>query len=208
MRLVLIADTHSFHKDLEVPDGDVLIHCGDYSNRGSFCDLCNFNAWLGKQPHKNKLVISGNHDIFASSVSKYTVQEFLPNALYLENEVAYINKVTFWGSPITPSYGNWAFMKNRGDAISEVWSTIPENTDVLITHGPPQGILDANINKELCGCYDLRRYIRDKKVRYHVFGHIHEQGGKVTEIDGTTFINCSVLNEWYELVNKPVVIDI
>ena len=207
MRLVLISDTHGFHKDLKVPDGDVLIHCGDYSNRGNFYDLCNFNAWIGRQPHEYKLVISGNHDIFASQVSKYVVQEFLSNAIYLENESAYINGITFWGSPFTPLYGNWAFMRTRGDAMAAIWAKIPQDLDVLISHGPPQGILDANVNHELCGCYDLRKAIRSRRIGLHCFGHLHEAYGDIT-VDETRYINCSVLNEWYELVNKPIVIDL
>ena len=207
MRLVLISDTHSLHGDLVIPDGDMLIHCGDYSNHGAFGDLLAFNKWLGKLPHEHKLVVSGNHDIWAYKVDKYTVQEFLTNATYLENESAYINGIVFWGSPYTPKFGNWAFMKNRGDGISSVWSKIPEQADVLITHGPPMGILDANINHELCGCYDLKRYILSKKARYHIFGHIHEGYGDKT-IEDIRYINCSVLNEHYELVNKPIVIDI
>ena len=63
MRLVLISDTHSLHGDLVIPDGDMLIHCGDYSNHGAFGDLLAFNKWLGKLPHEHKLVVSGNHDI-------------------------------------------------------------------------------------------------------------------------------------------------
>ena len=207
MRLILIADTHGSHEDLVVPDGDVLIHCGDYSAQGTFKDLMLFNKWLGTLPHEHKLVISGNHDMFAEQVDRFTVQEFLSNAIYLENESVYIEGRTFWGSPFTPLFGHWAFMRPRGNGMAKIWSKIPQDLDVLIVHGPPQGILDSNINHELCGCYDLRRAISQRQIRYSIFGHIHEGYGEKT-IDETTFINCSVMNEWYDVVNKPVIMDI
>ena len=207
LRLVLLSDTHGYHNEVVVPDGDVLIHAGDYSAQGTFRDLVAFNVWLGRQPHKHKLVISGNHDQYADTVNTEVVQEFMSNATYLENTGAYIEGKTFWGSPITPQFGHWSFMKSRGNAISMVWQMIPHQVDVLITHGPAQGILDKNANHELCGCYDLGRYIREKQVGLHVFGHIHEGYGNKT-LDNVQHINCSVLNDRYELVNKPVVIDI
>ena len=207
MRLVLLSDTHSMHDDVVVPDGDVLIHGGDYSNHGTIGDLLAFNKWLGMLPHEYKLCISGNHDIWASQVDRHVVQEFLTNATYLENESAYINGKTFWGSPFTPLFGNWAFMQSRGDDMAAIWAKIPQDLDVLITHGPPQGILDANIHHELCGCYDLRRAVQSRKVALHCFGHLHEAYGDLV-IDETRYVNCSVTNEWYSIVNKPVVIDI
>lgn len=207
MRVIVIADTHGYHDDLVVPDGDVLVHCGDYSAQGTFRDLVAFNYWLGKQSHQYKIVISGNHDQYAGIVGTETTKEFLPNAIYLENQGAYIEGKTFWGSPFTPKFGFWSFMKNRGDDISRVWQMIPQEVDMLITHGPPQGIGDSNVNHELCGCYDLRQAVQRRKVRHHVFGHIHEGYGDYTW-DDTKYHNCSVLDEHYELVNKPIVIDL
>lgn len=203
MKVVIIADTHGFHEDLVVPDGDVLVHCGDYSAQGTFRDLVAFNYWLGKQPHKYKVVISGNHDAYAGTIERDVTQEFLQNAIYLENQGAFIEGKTFWGSPFTPVYGHWSFMKRRGDDISRVWQMMPEQIDMLVTHGPPQGILDKNANHELCGCYDLRQAVKRRRVAYHVFGHIHEGYGEKT-LDDTRYINCSVLDENYELVNKPI----
>jgi Icc-related predicted phosphoesterase len=207
-RIIAIADSHGMHDDLVLPEGDILVHAGDWSNHGTFQDLVNFNKWLGSLDFKHIVCIAGNHDIFASQVNKRVVQEFLTNATYLENEGAYIDGVSFWGSPFTPLFGQWAFMKSRGDAIAKVWAMIPQDLDVLITHGPAQGVLDTNARHELCGCYDLRHAIQSRKIQKHVFGHIHNNGGQKGYIDSTVCINASVLNDDYEIAYKPMVFDV
>jgi Icc-related predicted phosphoesterase len=207
MRVIVIADTHGSENELILPDGDTLVHCGDYSAQGTFHDLVAFNYWLGKQPHKYKICVSGNHDQYASTVGPSVTQEFLSNAIYLENSGVYIEGKTFWGSPYTPLFGHWAFMKKRGNDIAKLWQMIPQEADMLITHGAPQGILDINEHHESCGCYDLRQAIQKRRIHHAVFGHIHEGYGSIT-LDNTIYSNCSVLNAHYELVNKPVVIDL
>lgn len=103
---------------------------------------------------------------------------------------------------------NWAFMLDRGQALREVWAQIPENTDVLITHGPPLGFGDATyIGSRNVGCADLLERIDDLRLRVHVFGHIHEGYG-VYKRRSTALVNASTCTEWYEPTNPPVLFEL
>jgi len=223
MKLVCISDTHGSHDELVIPNGDVLIHCGDYSPTGDFKDMCRFNEWLGTLPHAHKLVVSGNHDWYAEKAGNYVVKKLFSNATYLENEEIEIGGYKFWGSPITPEFMNWSFMRKRGNEIAGVWEQIPDNIDVLITHGPPYKILDETPRHEHVGCWDLLYHSKRVKPKIHVFGHIHHGYGSKTiwwhngeardcrqdEADKcTVFINCASLDEMYAVANQPIVVDI
>jgi Icc-related predicted phosphoesterase len=140
--------------------------------------------------------------------SSKEIQKLIPeNIIYLKNSAAEIDGIKIWGSPYTPWFFNWAFNERRGALISKHWQLIPENTDVLITHGPVFGILDTVINEQHVGCKDLLQKIIELKPKVHICGHIHESYGSVKK-SGTRFINASLLNEAYELVNKPVVFEL
>jgi Icc-related predicted phosphoesterase len=102
---------------------------------------------------------------------------------------------------------DWAFNLQRGPALREKWALIPEGTDVLITHGPPFGILDWTARGERVGCEDLLEAVRRVKPRLHVFGHIHEGYGE-HEQDGTRFVNASICTEAYQPTNAPIVVDV
>lgn len=222
MKLVVISDTHGFHRDvLNVPDGDVLIHCGDVSNVGEREQVEDFVRWFGELPHANKIFIAGNHDrCFDPKFNRNNANEkpewlqrllkTLPakNVHYLENSGVIIDGVKFWGSPITPDFypENWAFNAKRGDTIRRYWNGIPSDTDVLITHGPPEFKLDWVVSGQFVGCGDLRYQIEAIKPVYHFFGHIHESYGVEETID-TTFANASLLNQRYSLVNEPLEFD-
>jgi len=207
MKLVVVSDSHGDHERLDIPDGDVFIHCGDFSMQGRIADLLNFNSWLGKLPHKHKIVVAGNHD-FICEKNYHLAKGSFTNANYLENEEMVIDGVTFWGSPYAPEFHNWAFMKERGDDIARIWKKIPSYVNVLITHGPPMGILDVNTRHEHCGCWDLDHKIRKIKPKVHVFGHIHEAYGSYKHKDGVRHFNCCVVNEYYDVVNKPTEIEL
>jgi Icc-related predicted phosphoesterase len=142
LRIVCISDTHGQHTKLSVPDGDVLIHAGDFTAFGERPkEIIDFNQWAGKQPHQHKIVIAGNHD---SMFERHpgAARELLGNAIYLENSATELAGLKIWGSPVQPEFNNWAFNIARGAAIRRYWKMIPTNTDVLVTHGPPFGVLD------------------------------------------------------------------
>ena len=205
MRFVVLSDTHSLHDQVDVPPGDVLIHAGDLTNRGSLSDVERFDAFLGQLPHQHKIVIAGNHD-FCFEREPFAARAALTHAIYLEDEAVTLEGVRFYGSPWQPWFYDWAFNLERGAEIRAKWDLIPEDTDVLITHGPPHGHGDLTSRGEAAGCEDLLERIRQVKPRYHFFGHIHEAYG--TTSDGTTtFVNASTCTLGYKPVNPPVVID-
>ena len=207
MRLVCISDTHKYYTNLDMPEGDVLIHAGDIDVYENITEVYHFKKWLDKQKYRYKLVIAGNHDRMFELANDLCRSILSDSCTYLENSQTTIKGIKFWGSPITPTFMNWYFMANRGDDITRYWDMIPKDTDVLITHGPPMKILDKTADGDYAGCYDLARIIKQIKPKVHVFGHIHEGAGQV-KIGDTTYINASVLDENYDLVNKPIVIDI
>lgn len=125
------------------------------------------------------------------------------DVFYLCDTGITIEGINIWGSPITPTFFNWAFNRDRGSNIAKYWDKIPQNTDILITHGPPSGILDRTISGSNAGCGDLLKKIELIKPKYHLFGHIHEAYG-VYETAHTTFINGSILDEDYRISNPSV----
>jgi len=132
---------------------------------------------------------------------------FTREIIYLENSGVEVAGYKIWGSPISPTFFNWAFMANRGDDIQKYWDMIDEDVDILITHGPPMGTLDMTTRGESVGCWDLARAVERTKPQLHVFGHIHNQQG-IVEKDGTIYVNASVLNDYYCYAYEPKVIDL
>ncbi len=189
MRIVCVSDTHGWHRDVAVPDGDLLVHAGDLTRKGELDTVDDFDRWLGGLPHRHKVVICGNHD-FSFQERPYEARSRLTNAVYLEDTSVTVGGLTVYGSPWQPWFGGWAFNLERGPALAAVWARIPEGTDILITHGPPAGILDRTFRGEEVGCADLLARVRQVRPRLHVFGHIHEAAGR-TDLDGTAFVNAS-----------------
>lgn len=208
MKIVIISDTHGQHAKLKLPKGDLLIHAGDISDTGNTTDTLRFLNWFGRQDFAHKIFIAGNHDFFFERETPATVQQTIPAGItYLNDSGATINGLQFWGSPVTPWYQNWAFNRYPGDDINRHWNLIPAGTDILITHGPVFGILDKNAAGQHIGCKDLQVKMQEIKPRLHIFGHIHEGYGMVDK-NQVTYINASALNEAYQLVNAPVVMEI
>ena len=203
MKIVAISDTHNKHKNITIPEGDVIVHAGDISSMGYKHEVIHFFEWFSKLPHTHKILIAGNHDFFFQ-LPESIVKEILPqNITYLYDEEVIIDGIKFWGSPYTPIFGSWAFMESRPE-LEERWKNIPNDVNVLITHGPPYGILDYEIgDKELKN----RLMTIPTNPKAHIFGHIHEGYGIDTK-GVTKFINASILNEKYEVVNQPIIIEI
>jgi len=206
MRIVCASDTHGFHRKLEVPTAEIFIHAGDFSTLASTVDeIDDFNDWLGSLPHRHKIVVSGNHDKLFETKPKLARQN-LTNAVYLEHSAATIEGLLFWGCPVTPVLPHMAFATPPG-AAGKYWDMIPGRTDVLITHGPPFGILDKeDILREHDGCMQLNRAVQRIRPALHIFGHIH--GGRGTEKGphGTLFVNCAVLNG--DRLSPPILINL
>jgi Icc-related predicted phosphoesterase len=207
LKFVVIADSHGRHHHIKVPVGDVLIHAGDFTYRGKRSEVEDFLEWFQQQTHTHKIFIAGNHEFFFENEKPVTIEKILPpGIIYLNDSGTMIENFHIWGSPITPKFYNWAFNRTRGEEIKKHWEKIPLNTDILITHGPPKGILDQVQNEQNVGCRDLLEKIKTLNLKIHVFGHIHEAYG-TTKSMGIRFFNASVMNDQYELVNRPIVFE-
>jgi len=207
MKLVIISDTHGMHRDMgKIPDGDVLIHAGDMTNVGELQQVDDFNSWLWTLPHKNKIVIAGNHD-WCFERDRARAEKMLTNCTYLQDDYTVIDGVKFWGGPWQPEFCNWAFNAKRRK-LREQWDLIPDDTDVLITHGPPFGVLDKTlIGSANVGCEELEFALRRVKPKVHIFGHIHEDFGMV-ERKGITYVNGSTCDFRYRPINEPIVVEV
>lgn len=192
---------------MEIPDGDLLIHAGDVSSRGGMNEIRDFNEWLGTLPHPHKVIISGNHDFGFERYPK-EAEALITNAKYLNDSGITIEGLKIWGSPIQPWFYDWAFNRKRGKDIRKHWDMIPTDTDILITHGPPFGILDNTERSEKVGCADLMDIIQHRvRPRLHVFGHIHEAYGQ-QQVEDTLFVNASMVNLAYRPVNQAIVVEL
>ena len=208
MKIVCISDTHGEHENIHIPHGDVLIHAGDISCYGKEVEVDRFLKWFSKKPHPYKIFIAGNHDFYFEKTSTVIIKDKIPNnVIYLNDSGCTINDFHFWGSPIQPYFHKWAFNRRRGAEIERHWELIPQNTDVLITHGPPYSILDLSVKGQQVGCKDLYNTIKTLKIKAHIFGHIHEDYGRQTT-NGIQFVNASILDEFYKVVNSPIIIEI
>lgn len=205
MRIVCISDTHTLHERLVLPPGDVLLHAGDVSKRGTEPEIRAFAAWFAAQPHRHKVMVAGNHD-FAFEQDA-TARSWIDGATYLEHEGCDIEGVSFWGSPYQPWFHDWAFQRPRGAPMAELWAKIPAGVDVLITHGPPHGVLDHTVHGIDAGCEALADALARVQPKVHVFGHIHEGYGQLMR-DGIRFVNASTCTVGYTEVRPPIVIDL
>jgi 3',5'-cyclic AMP phosphodiesterase CpdA len=218
MKLVILSDTHC--QQIPVPDGDVLIHCGDHTYKGTVPESDPALQWLVDQPHKHKIIIAGNHECgweddlsrnsYRAPSEVHTKPRHLdkfPELIYLHNTGIKIGGIKFWGSPYQPHFYNWAFQKSRGEELKRHWSAIPDDTDVLITHGPPYGFGDTNPRDERFGDEDLLKRVLEVKPTIHCYGHAHNGYGE-RFFEGIHFINAAILNEGYQVANKPVEVEI
>ncbi len=204
MRIVAVADTHTFQNDLgAVPDGDVFVHAGDLCRGGRLDELRAAAAWLRALPHRHKIVVAGNHDWCFTREPEAAVAVLGAGVTYLQDSGVVLDGVRFWGSPWQPAFNDWAFNLPRGGALAAKWALIPEGVDVLITHSPPHGIGDDCGDAERRGCEELLRAVLRVRPLLHLFGHIHQEGGFWRQ-DGTCFANVTT----WEGERKPTVLEI
>ena len=218
-----------------VPDGDVLLHAGDLTYNGELGELRRANDWLGALPHETKLVMAGNHDLVfdvdlyardwkqwhkSDMLGELGVQnahdlaaEVLSNATYLQHDL-YVHEASglrVYAAPELPDVPKYkmAFCRDpSGEELDEAYAKVPDDVDVLLTHGPPKGVLDRVFLGMHVGSEALTRHVLERiKPRFHVFGHIHESYG-VEVRESTTFINAAVCTLMYKPDNKPIVFDL
>lgn len=220
MKLVFISDTHTFQDKISVPDGDFIIHSGDYSFTGTIAEVNKFLTWFSELPHPYKIFVNGNHEVdFWKNPTLF--ESLIPkNVIYLYDREIIIEGLKFYGSPHTKEFGRWAYPYSSAVAAAEIWRWIPDDTDILVTHQPPYGIRDGvpykigreglyvpslDLEGDPQGCEVLRERLRTVKPMIHAFGHIHEGSG-YSEINGTVFINASICDGKYKPVNPATVV--
>jgi Icc-related predicted phosphoesterase len=204
-RIVACSDTHGKHRDLQIPEGDVFIFAGDFEIRNAL-DLWSMRDWLHDLPHKNVVAIFGNHDFTEYMEIKY-MKEAFGRVHLLFNEFVEVDGLKIWGSPYSPYFNNWAWMQ-PDNMLAEIWATIPLETEIVVTHTMPYGILDGVLPRmQSVGSLTLKDRIKEVHPYIQIGGHLHESFGQYT--DGKTdYYNVSVMDEQYKIVNPCTIIDI
>jgi len=231
MKICVISDTHTKHKKFRhiegIPECDVLVHCGDFTWTGKYWEVNNFMRWFLDQPAKHKILISGNHEeTFDRGHKSYNPSAYHlvagcteENFHYLQDSAVTIDGVKFYGTPWTPRFYDWAFngipdkdlpYQAGGVSLTEMYSRIHEDTNVLICHGPPYDILDRSENGDVrTGSVEIRRVTQKLlNLRLYLCGHIHESRGVERADGGVTFVNASSLDRSYETLHPPYVIEL
>lgn len=183
MKIWHISDTHAHHHMLTIPDNiDMVIHSGDFTNYYDIyknqVEAKDFLDWYGNLPIKYKVLICGNHDAVGERAIDYLIEKCdYFNIHYLHHTYTEIEDIKIFGSPYTPTFGDWYFNKNR-NKLDKYWSKVDEDVDIFICHGPPKGILDLSYDYthklKYCGDKALFNHITQRiKPKFMLFGHIH-----------------------------------
>lgn len=206
MKICLISDTHETHDSFEIEPCDLFIHAGDFTNTGNYRAIADFGNWLANVPAKHKVVIPGNHDkTFEGNWSE--ARSYLPDNVHVLNQTAVeIEGIKIWGEPRTPEFMNWAFNVPRLK-MKEVWEKVPDDIDILVSHGPPLHCLDMTPRGEPVGCaFQRTMIIKHPTLKMVVCGHIHEAYGheKLGDVD---VYNVAVLDLHATRTKHPVYLD-
>lgn len=201
--IVCMSDTHQQHRKIAVPEGDIVVHAGDMTFVGHIDWLRDFANWYASLPHKHKVLIAGNHDLTLESFPELGRIFLDKGIVYLNEESAVLEGLKFFGTPWSLEFNDWAFNVPRGGEARQRWAKIPDDTDVLVVHGPPYMHGDLCRDGRRVGCPDLLERIHRIRPQLVVCGHIHESAGVYTTAHGSVIINASALDEQYRLVNAP-----
>jgi Icc-related predicted phosphoesterase len=220
MKCVVISDTHSREKKIEwfklkenIDSVDMIIHAGDFShNEKTFND---FLKWYSELDIKYKILIAGNHDEIVRNMGYNEMRQicYTLDIIYLQDSGIELEGVKIWGSPWSNIFGDWAFMMNDFE-LDQHWQKIPEDTEILITHGPAYGRCDEISQDTIdnhVGSRTLEMRLRDlKKLRYHFVGHIHDSNGEIfRSYDGKmTTYNACIMDFWFMPTGEPHIFEI
>ena len=183
-RFVIISDTHLFHEKLKIPDGDVLVHCGDIlfndaaSNRFlSWSKTKDFFKWFNKQPHREKIVICGNHDLVMERYGPEAVRGLAaPNVHYLCDEWTHVAGFNIYGSPRSLGKSRNTAFQNRA-----TWALAPEPIDRRPNGAP----CDVLITHQSTASHELRTFLAEVNPQVaHFSGHEHELHGLTVAVNG------------------------
>lgn len=202
-KITFISDTHGRHRKLDLPGGDILVFGGDME-ASSTQRAHEFLVWLSEQDYNHKIVIAGNHDsIFEYSDVLWEEYVGMFGAVYLQDSGCEVEGIKFWGTPWSLPFYDWSFMAPE-ESLQKKYELIPEDTDILISHGPPKSILDREQGGENCGSKALKAALSRVDPKVCVFGHIHEQGGTLEMFNDTLCLNSSVVSRKLDITNNGI----
>lgn len=220
MKLVCISDTHSAHREMTIPECDILISAGDFTNKGEYFEIAGFLNWMSQQPAKHKVFIAGNHELTLDKRNKNRAScrqliDSYHDIIYLEDSHTVIGEVLIYGTPWTPAFYDWAFNgADRPEQIDEgyppledIYASIHEDTQILICHGPPRGYADKGYRDRLGSIKLLERIKQLKKLELVICGHIHTSGGVMEKLDNIQIVNAASLKEDYVNFNDMVILE-
>ncbi|PZN92309.1 MAG: hypothetical protein DCF31_16730 [Alphaproteobacteria bacterium] len=202
-RVTVISDTHWRHDELDLPAGDLLIHCGDMFDLFSRSPLrlSRMDAWFRRQPFETILYTGGNHDRELEAAAAHRAQP-LKHARFLRGETVEVRGLKIFGAPWVPDLARHAFFQDR-PSLARSWAQIPPRLDILVTHTPPQGILDRSRGGQSHGCAALAAELPRIAPRVHCFGHVHASAGQ-HRIGDTLFINASSIESGTGSIRPPM----
>jgi Icc-related predicted phosphoesterase len=214
MKIVALSDTHCKYRRLKIPSCDLLLSVGDYSFHGELDVVRDFHSWLNEQEAGHIISVQGNHETGVQKnfeQSKAAAVEVCPAVHFIEEGLVEIEGVKIWCSAWSPFFHNWAYNARRGPEIAEHWAKIPEDVDILATHGPAFEILDEVERHpwaviEHVGCRDLLNRINVVKPDLHFCGHIHGAHG-YKRVNGVDHYNVAICDEEYVPNNPITVVD-
>lgn len=210
MVVTAISDTHTKHKYIDTrafSKTDIIVHAGDFTGNGSVDQTIKFLQWYEALQVPYKVLIAGNHDKYTTTKNfAATLKKHAPSVTYLCNSSAVVNGIKFWGSPYSNQFGSWSWMAEE-DELSEIWDTIPLDTQIVVTHGPAYKYNDKVNNdwhsNPFVGSQALVEQLQVlPALKAHICGHIHESSG-ITLGDYVS-INASILDENYVPLNQPI----
>jgi len=207
MKITCLSDIHDNRINFNIGECDILIFAGDATCHREPIDqdYINFNTWFSGFNAKHKILIAGNHDVLYEK-HKLIAKSFLSKDLiYLENDWVEIEGIKIAGSPYSLKWNNWAFNTDE-ETLAYYYSLLQEDIDILVTHGPPKGILSTYRGNNEVGSESLLNYVNNSKVRYHIFGHAHQCYG-FEVVNDKAFINCAITDNQNIPINKPIRFD-
>lgn len=215
-KIVAISDVHGKWNKLNIPECDILISTGDYSFRGEKHMVEDFHKWLNKQDAGHIISVQGNHEVWVEKnfeQAKQIAETVCPGVHFIgDHGTITIDGIKIHGSAITPWFYDWAWNVRRGDAIANEWAKIPDDTNILLTHGPVYGILDEVPNQTInfdkhVGCEELyKRIMQLVNCKVHICGHIHHSHGQ-KYFNGKQFYNAAICDEQYMPTNPLTIIE-
>lgn len=205
VEITAFSDTHGRHRHIDVPDsGELLIVAGDITKHGRGTEVKAFTEWLSQFDYDEILVTGGNHDFCldrgddGKAYREMLMEE--ANARLLLDDTYTYNGLTVFMSPFSATFDQYVFVDNdrRWDEV------IPDDADIVVTHGPPHGRGDYVEGAGHIGSEPLRNRVDGVEPELHLYGHVHGHFGR--QAPGS--YNVSVLDEDYKPVNGPITVEV